>query len=433
MAVRLQAWDYAYNKSIPWSDPRDKYPWISLGIRVLLAEAAKHPDDGVVAHDVGWFVAHKIGRGDDAAVFRQRFADDEQLQTALLLGFRREDALGPSRKPDNWLVARQWFLRAERLLPETPDADLSPIIYRSDAPMCRAYFATAVEEDGVFGETARLAWKAAADDLHAFGEQQIPTSGHGNVRLNRFKDYDDKRLEVDARLKAMEPAGLREAIKAEKLQDLKPEEREAWQTPAEKRTPWQHELAWGIELRTRVDYAEIARRISGENRARAHKLAMEALDYEKMATIIRRERSKVNFDYWELRTQAEQEDDMLQARQGTYHAEEASRRNDAARARALYEEAMLKWLGLVKNAKYALLFEDQATEDDLFDIVAQYLSVLDRSGETVPAKFHGLAARYGKERRDAKRAADARVTEGLMKMFKGKPPSEPKGAVEKQD
>jgi hypothetical protein len=436
-AVRLQAWDYAYNKSIPWSNPQDKYPWISLGIRVLVAEAAKHPDDGVIAHDVGWFVAQKIGRSDDASVFRQYFADDGQLQKALMVGFRREDVLGPSGKPDNWLVARQWFLCAERLLPEMPDADLSPIVYRSEAPMCRAYFAAAIEREGVFGEAARRAWKVAADDWHAFGEQRISTPRHVDVQLNRFKDYDDKRLEADIKLKAMEPQGLRETLKAEKLKNLKSEERDAWQTPAEKRTPQQRELTWEVEQRTRVDYVEIAQRITGENHARAHKLALEAMDYELMAANIRRERSIVNFDYWEMRAQAEQEDEMLQARQATYHAEQAIRGNDSARTRALCEEALLSWLRLIDNAKYAVLFEDQATEDELFGIVAQYLRALGRLGEAVPAKLKGLVERYGKDRRDAKRAVDARSAEEVMKMFRGKPSSEKKGVVdqkgEKQD
>ena len=71
------------------------------------------------------------------------FADDTEF---LIGGFRRDDVLGPTGKPDNWLVAKQWFQKATDLV-ENEGATVErtrPVIFHSEAPMCQMNYAIAL-------------------------------------------------------------------------------------------------------------------------------------------------------------------------------------------------------------------------------------------------------------------------------------------------
>ena len=66
-----QAWDMAYNISIKFSDPGDRWQWVLRGIELLRDEALKYnPDEPLIYRELGWIFQHKIGADlDDAHVF----------------------------------------------------------------------------------------------------------------------------------------------------------------------------------------------------------------------------------------------------------------------------------------------------------------------------------------------------------------------------
>src|SRR2546423_14590870 len=63
-----QAWDMAYNISIKFNDPRDRWQWVQRGIELLRDEALKYnPDEPLIYREIGWIFQHKIGQDLDDA------------------------------------------------------------------------------------------------------------------------------------------------------------------------------------------------------------------------------------------------------------------------------------------------------------------------------------------------------------------------------
>ncbi len=67
----VQAWDMAYNISIKFSDPRDRWQWVQRGIELLRDEGLKYnPDETLIYRELAWFFHHKIGQDlDDAHLY----------------------------------------------------------------------------------------------------------------------------------------------------------------------------------------------------------------------------------------------------------------------------------------------------------------------------------------------------------------------------
>ena len=77
MIWRHQAWNMAYNVSIKFRDPKDRWFWVSRGIELLRDKAIPlNPHDADLYQELGWHLNHKVGYYlDDAHVyFKQRFA-----------------------------------------------------------------------------------------------------------------------------------------------------------------------------------------------------------------------------------------------------------------------------------------------------------------------------------------------------------------------
>lgn len=66
----VQAWDMAYNISIKFNDPRDRWQWVQRGIELLRDEGLKYnPDEPMIYRELAWFFHHKIGQDLDDAHF----------------------------------------------------------------------------------------------------------------------------------------------------------------------------------------------------------------------------------------------------------------------------------------------------------------------------------------------------------------------------
>lgn len=372
---RYQAWNLSYNVSVSFDDYHDKYYWIIEGIKFLQRGAQYNEHEPRLVWDVGWFIAHKIGRADEAKLFRRLFKEDDQ--------FHGSRPAGDSR--DNWLVGKEWFKIAEgRIDDQHPVRGMSDVIFYSDAPMCQFYFGEALEKDGRFEEVALRAWKKATDDWYEFGERDMPTSYEVTLRLNDQERHEEAARRAAAALDKVAP-GVRDKIEKEKRAKLAPRQLKALETPLDKRTPEQLTLAAEAGPALQILHEEVARRVTGPQRRQAMKLAEEASHNEEMALYVRRERSKVNFDYWRLRAQVEQTQEALDARKAVFQGDQAYRRADLSAALAAYERGLQGWRKVLD--RFPTLKDDLNTGEDLVEVIKRYARCLGQDDKQLPKPF----------------------------------------------
>lgn len=64
----FQAWNLAYNISVLFPDPEDRWRWVSHGLELLRTEGLQHnPVSPVIHWNIGWMFQHKIGMDFDQA------------------------------------------------------------------------------------------------------------------------------------------------------------------------------------------------------------------------------------------------------------------------------------------------------------------------------------------------------------------------------
>jgi len=73
----FQGWNLAYNVSVEWDAPDDKYEWIKQGIKFVQQGVDHNRRSPDLIWDTAWFYYHKLGFADEAIILRRLFRDDE--------------------------------------------------------------------------------------------------------------------------------------------------------------------------------------------------------------------------------------------------------------------------------------------------------------------------------------------------------------------
>lgn len=376
---RFQAWNLSYNVSAEFDDYRERFRWVIKGIQ-FLQEGIRHNDrEPRLYWDVGWFNAQKIGRADEAKQFRRLYKDPENVY-----GIHGER---PLEQRDNWLVGKEWFEKAEKLVDSGASLKgISPVVFHSDRGMCQMNYADALEQDGIFKERARRAWSRAERDWHEFGEREIPTSFDDMIRLNDGETLMQTAAKLCKQIDDLAP-GLREKIVQDKRNALTDDMRKALDTPMEKRTDDQHRQAAEAIEKLQVSHEEVARRVPGEKRREVLKLAKQAAETEKTAQVIDRYRQIVNFTYWRRRAQVEQTPEALEAREKVYEGNEAFAKGDLVTARDRYVDGLKKWRELLDKPEFASLKIDRNMVEELGEVIKRYREILEKRDEVFPKDF----------------------------------------------
>ena len=390
-----QAWNLSYNVSVEFDDYRDRYAWVMRGINFLIDGIKWNEREPRLWSDIGWFISQKIGRADEHKQFRRLFREDDEFHQ------RNAKYHPPSRSRlldsrDNWLVGKQWYLGAEDLV-DNQGASLrkkSPLLFRSDAPMCQINYADALEEDGTFGRRAIRAWEVAAGEWADYGNLEIPTTYGSVIQLKNEEAYRRQAAELVEQLGQMAP-GVREEIIAEKRAALPKNQREALDTPPAKRDEKQHQLAYDAEAALETTHLEVAQRLTGLKKRDAVKIAERAMELEQLAGQISRYRDIVNFEYWRLRCEVEQTPEAVAAREAVHQAEQSLEEGNLPEAIERYAEGFRRWRGVL-DAHPALL-EDRTTGEDLTEVIDKYRELLVQLDEPFPTDFplQDVLDRYG--------------------------------------
>jgi len=75
----FQAWNLAYNISVLFDTPEDRWRWVQSGISLLRDEGLKYnPGDSALYYELAWLFMHKIGSGTDTAnaYYKKVWADE---------------------------------------------------------------------------------------------------------------------------------------------------------------------------------------------------------------------------------------------------------------------------------------------------------------------------------------------------------------------
>ncbi len=382
---RFQAWNLSYNVSVEFDDYRDRYHWVIRGIDFLIDGTEWNERQPRLHWDIGWFIAQKIGRADEHRQYRRLFREDDD--------FHRRNALfhPPDRYPvlddrDNWLTGKQWFLGAVDLVDHAGAsmAGLSPLLFRSDAPMTQINFADAIQKEGVFGERALRAWSVAGKEWHEYGLQDIPTTFDTVIQLEYLERHRETIAALAEELEAL-TSGIREQIYQERYEALRPIEREAFDTPPVDRTERQFQLAADANEKLQIAHKEVAERVPRPDREKAVELAERMMELEAHAQHIDRYRQITNYGYWRLRCQVEQTTDAVDAREFIYRAQQALDSGNLPDAIDYYSQGFGKWRRVLDE--YPALLEDQNTVEDLMDTIDTYRRLLDQLDQPLPDDF----------------------------------------------
>ncbi len=373
----FQAHNLSYNISVEFDDYHDRYAWVMKGIEFLRQGIALNQREPRLLGRMGWFIGQKIGRADEKKQYRRLFKADDD--------FHERDRPGrtlPER--DNWLVAREKYLAGQQLADSGAALKTTPLIFHSEPMMTAINYARALEEEGVFGETAREAWRLAGEEMRRYAVREIPTSWDVPIRLGMREAEQARAKKLADELEALLPGKFRE-LQERMRAALPADQKAALETPPIDRTEPQQQAAATAEAALQVTWPMVAREAPVELRDKARELARQYVEAAETAEIIARYRDIVNFDFWRASCEVEVTEPALRARETAWRAEKEFENARLLPAKQAYEEAFAAWREVLDASP--VLKADDLTGDDLVEFIDRYKKVLEQLDEKFPQPF----------------------------------------------
>src|SRR6266446_3241474 len=127
----VQAWDMAYNISIKFSDPRDRWQWVLRGIELLRDEGLRYnPDETMIYRELAWIFHHKIGQDLDDAnrYFKTQWAHE---MDQVLLGTNYQALINPQTddEKERYRILREKY-KLDPLHMKAVDDEYGPLEWR---------------------------------------------------------------------------------------------------------------------------------------------------------------------------------------------------------------------------------------------------------------------------------------------------------------
>ncbi len=223
----FQSWNLAYNVSVEWDAPEDKYDWIKKGIQFVKEGVSKNKRSPDLRWDTAWTYYHKLGFADESIILRRLFHDDEDEDFKSYI-----DAKTGVRqfKQDNFQLGYGWFADAVALVDRGEDraqtgtrdvefVDPTPqrkgrpgdLAFRSMPAHAQTRYALSLEKmstldlPATFGEVAMSEWANAHAEWQDFGDytwmsHNLVRDAEGNLHKEPVKLDDDTKPEVYKKL-----------------------------------------------------------------------------------------------------------------------------------------------------------------------------------------------------------------------------------------
>jgi hypothetical protein len=384
---------------VEFDDYRYRYHWVKKGLDILIEGTHYNRNEPKLLDYIGWVYGHKFGRSDEHVQFRRLFRDDTDYHKLIAdEGIDMDKTIGAQNKPDNYLVAHEWYLKSQRAVNEgKPVRGTSHLLFYSNPGMQLINYADSIEDEGILGDKAREAWKAAAAEWARYGEKVIPTSWGVDIYLSELDrgmtGGKGLRGEVEimkARLEKLAP-GVRERLLAEQKKGITKEEQKALDTPIANRSPADHQLVTSAESKQIVTHKAVADAAPAAAQEEAQVVAFQLGEMEKKVGYIESYRQIVNFEYWRTRCEVEQTESALDGRRLIREAKKAFyEETDLEGARKLYEKAFDNWAALYERNEQLTNKEElmnDETSDTVFEAAESYRDLLVQLNEPFPKDF----------------------------------------------
>jgi hypothetical protein len=327
----FQGWNLAYNVSVEWDAPEDKYEWIKQGIQFVQEGVNKNKRSPDLIWDTAWFYYHKFGFADEAIILRRVFRDDED--EVFKTYFDPESGHNVVGN-DNFQLAYGWFSRSVNLVDlgasrvtsgtgsDIQYIDPSPqrkgrpddIAFRSMPAHGQTRYAAALEKmstygvEAQFGEKAQNEWAKALNEWVKLGE---------HVFMSHNEILRDGKLVKD-------PIKLDDSTNTERFGQLL-ENQKYWTS------------RWSDQM---------------------------------------------NYRYWKERCMAEKTAMGVLARQYFYDGTVAYKTGDFTKAAEKFEQGLKAWKALLDE--FPAYRDDDLNKKDTGLIVKRYMRVLKQLGTAVP-------------------------------------------------
>ena len=374
-----QAHNLSYNVSPEFDDYRQRYEWVKKGIDYLVKGTKFNARKPILQYDLGQYLGAKMGKADEKLQYRELFRNDDEFHKYFVeqgLNAKSDDALGPDRKPDNWLVGKQWFEQAYQLVAAGVPIKKSPHLLFSYGPLWQMYHGEAIEDEGVLDERAKFVWEKASREWNEFGNRELATTGYVPVTL-RSLDIAKKNVQEALNKFFEKTASVRDKVlasKREKVAAANPLKAQAFDKPDADRT--NEERMWASEFQLAIEptYQELANELPRTEQIEALELATQLRAAEEYARSTGSLRDQVNYTYWETRALAEQQQMMVDARRLIFEANKLIDVADIKGAVEKYEEAFVRW---DKVFRYYPVIMTEDVGGDVLKAISRYKKLID--------------------------------------------------------
>lgn len=175
---RFHGWNLAYNVSAEWDSVRDRFYWVKEGAKFTADGTRRNRFYPELYFDVGKITGAKVGRSDEWRYFRDFFMSDPDPK----FDGGPDPVVNPDNK-DNYLVAKDWFTRANEIDETHPQRMMMDLVFRQNPAHSQLAYSDALQREGIFDEVTRIAWEQGFNDwTQDFGQELFETPG-GQIRL----------------------------------------------------------------------------------------------------------------------------------------------------------------------------------------------------------------------------------------------------------
>lgn len=340
-----QAHNLSYNVSPEFEDYRQRYEWVKKGIDYLVKGTKFNTRKPILQYDLGHYLGNKLGKADEKLQYRELFRNDKEFHKYFVdqgLNAVSDDSLGPDRKPDNWLVGKQWFEESYKLVQEGIPIKKSPHLLYSYAPLWQMYHGEAIEDEGILDERAKFVWEKAGREWKEYGNQELGGTGSVAVTLRSLDIAKQDLLDLKSKFVEMTQS-VRDIVVNSKKTKIPPAKLEAFDKADEDRTMQEKMTAAEVAMQIEPTYQELASELPRDQRVKALELAADLRNAEEYYRTTNSLRDQVNYSYWEVRALAEQQQMMVDARRLMYEANQLIDVADIKGSVEKFEGAFVRW------------------------------------------------------------------------------------------